>query len=195
MTDLSFHGQLPTRHASRVIGWCGHRGQCSESVVNGSGPWNREGKRVRGVLPRTALGSGSMVKLVEQALNAVNSNKPNRTDRLGPNRRRTRFRDFVCTDVDTLGVGGELGPKLPKEFIPVNRETPSSSQKGKRAARHVNGRRAEDGTRSERPTVMVGIGDERIAPWRKPADVSRGDHWLTTCRTSHSGGGANGCGA
>ena len=106
-----------------------------------------------------------MVKLIEQVINAVILNKPNRTDRLGPKGKEVgqRVSQSLCVDNNTSG--GQLEPKLSK-VNSINRETPTARlkrQDDRKEIPWVSGPRNE--TKSERLSVMDNIGDEKIALW------------------------------
>lgn len=80
---------------------------------------------VRRVLQfRIERGKDSKVKLIEQVINTVILNKPNRTDRLEPKGKEVGQRVFQSLCVDISTSGGQLEPKL-SNVNSINRETPS----------------------------------------------------------------------
>ena len=73
---------------------------------------NRKGTEVRRVLQfRTGRGKDSKVKLIEQVVNGVTLDKPNRTDRLEPKGKEVgqRIFEFLCVDMITSGVSIRRG--------------------------------------------------------------------------------------
>lgn len=112
----------------------------------------------------TVQGKDSKVKLIEQVINIVTRNKPNRTDRLEPKGNEVGQRDFLPLCVDGNTSGGKLGPNLSKVNL-NNRETPLFAYKGKATARKPHEQRDWEETKSEWQSVMGCIGDEKIALW------------------------------